>query len=116
VSFFRSQNGIGSLLPVSVQGCQTACAMAGATCDAVSYNPTLQACYLKAGTSAANCQARILPSENPRLGPSSRSCGKHRVRRSLSPLLRKLKFTRQKVFQEADPAVKRTAMGLGPKP
>lgn len=57
----RTQNGFGSLLPVSVQGCQIACAMTGAACNAVSYNPTLQACYLKAGTSAANCQARILP-------------------------------------------------------
>jgi PAN domain len=52
------QNGFGTLLPVSVQGCQIACSMAGTACEAISYNPTLEACYLKAGGSATDCPVR----------------------------------------------------------
>ena len=55
------QNGFGTLLPVSVQGCQIACSMASAACGAISYNPTLEACYLKAGGSATDCPVCIAP-------------------------------------------------------
>jgi PAN domain len=55
------QNGFGTLLPVSVQGCQIACSMAGTACEAISYNPTLEACYLKAGGSANDCPVRHTP-------------------------------------------------------
>ena len=47
---------MGSAAPVDLTGCQQACEMAQPDCDAVVFNPTLQACFLKKGPSTQLCQ------------------------------------------------------------
>ena len=48
----------GSLEPVSLQGCQQACNIAGLSCTSLAYNPALQECFLKTGASSQTCQVR----------------------------------------------------------
>ena len=49
---------MGSATAVSLTGCQQACEMAQPDCDAIVYNPTLQACFLKQRPSTQLCQVR----------------------------------------------------------
>ena len=48
------QAGYGSVIPVSILGCQIACESA-AGCDSISYNAVVEECYLKNGASQATC-------------------------------------------------------------
>lgn len=70
-----AQNGFGSLLAVSREGCLQACQAAAPQCDSVSYNPTLQTCFLKSKGSATNCPVRpARHHEHPLLIPQYVCC------------------------------------------
>ena len=55
------QGGAGSIVPVSVQGCQIACEMLQPACTSFSYNPTVQQCFPKQGGQRATCASQYIP-------------------------------------------------------
>ena len=51
------QGKYGSTIPVSLLGCQLACA-AATTCTSIAYNAVLQQCFLKSGGGSRTCAVR----------------------------------------------------------
>ena len=54
------QGGFGSLVAVSVLGCEIACE-AATGCDSFSFNAVQQQCFLKNGGSKTTCPVSISP-------------------------------------------------------